>query len=212
VLQRLGPPYRFKNHANIMYPTPNALNSPLLAAPSSLASFLRYASWFLPSPIGRSTAGCWPFQAPVPLTTTRSISARSMWRSTCTSFASVSPPVTFGFSAFPLRRSSPTSSPRGCRRVFSPSFAPVSTSVQDRVERLRGGGVLECCLRLSSGLPSSTATMSARSTSPPIPCSISARSTCRSTCTLSASVSPPVMFGFLASPPRCSSLTSSPIR
>jgi hypothetical protein len=139
-----------------MYPTPNALNSPLLAAPSSLASFLRCASWFLPSPIGRSTAGCWPFQALVPLTTTRNISARSTWRSTCTSFASVSPPVTFGFSAFPLRRSSPTSSPRGCRRVFSPSFAPVSTSVHDRVERLPGGGVLECCLRLSSGLPSST--------------------------------------------------------
>jgi hypothetical protein len=51
---------------------------------------------------------------------------------------------------------------------------------------------------------SSTATTSARSTTPPIPCSISARSTWRSTCTLSASGSPPVMFGFSVSPPRCS--------
>jgi hypothetical protein len=39
--------------------------------------------------------------------------------------------------------------------------------------------------------PSSTATMSMRSISPPIPCSISARSTWRSTCTLSARVSLP---------------------
>jgi hypothetical protein len=54
------------------------------------------------------------------------------------------------------------------------------------------------------------ATTSARSTSPPIPCSISARSTWRLTCTSSASVSLPVTFGFSASPPRCNSLTSSP--
>jgi hypothetical protein len=60
-----------------------------------------------------------------------------------------------------------------------------------------------------SAPPSSTATTSVRSTSPPIPCSISARSTWRSTCTSSMSVSP-VTFGFSASPPRRSSLTSSP--
>jgi hypothetical protein len=62
----------------------------------------------------------------------------------------------------------------------------------------------------SSAPPSSTATTSERSTSPPIPCSISTRSTWRSTCTSSASVSLPVTFGFSASPPRCSLLTSSP--
>jgi hypothetical protein len=62
----------------------------------------------------------------------------------------------------------------------------------------------------SSAPPSSTATTSTRSTSPPTPCSISARSMWRSTCTSSASVSLPMTFGFSASPPRCSSPTSSP--
>jgi hypothetical protein len=62
----------------------------------------------------------------------------------------------------------------------------------------------------SSASPSSTASTSARSTSPPNPCSISARSMWRSTCTSSESVSPAVTFGFSASPPRCSSPTSSP--
>jgi hypothetical protein len=55
------------------------------------------------------------------------ISARRTWRSTCTLSASGSPPVTFGFSTSPQRCSSPTSSPRGCRRVSSPTFDPVST-------------------------------------------------------------------------------------
>jgi hypothetical protein len=61
-----------------------------------------------------------------------------------------------------------------------------------------------------SAQPPSTATTSARSTSPPTPCNISARSTWRSTCTSSASLSLLVTFGFSASPPRCSSPTSSP--
>jgi hypothetical protein len=62
----------------------------------------------------------------------------------------------------------------------------------------------------SSAPPLSTATTSALSTSPPIPCSISVRSTWRSTCTSSASVSPPVTFRFSVSPPHCSSPTFSP--
>jgi hypothetical protein len=56
----------------------------------------------------------------------------------------------------------------------------------------------------SSAPPSSTATTSVWSTSPPISCNISARSTWRSTCTSSASVSLPVTFGFSASSPRYS--------
>jgi hypothetical protein len=43
------------------------------------------------------------------------ISARSMWKSTRTSSASVSLPVTFRSSTSPLRCSSPTYSPRGYR-------------------------------------------------------------------------------------------------
>jgi hypothetical protein len=62
----------------------------------------------------------------------------------------------------------------------------------------------------SGAPPSSTTTTSAQSTSPPTSCSISARSTWRSIYTSSASVSPPVTFGFSASPPNCSSPTSSP--
>jgi hypothetical protein len=54
-----------------MNPTPNAPNSPLLATPSSLAGLLRCAPWPLPSPIGSSIAGGWPFKALVPLTTAR---------------------------------------------------------------------------------------------------------------------------------------------
>jgi hypothetical protein len=54
----------------------------------------------------------------------------------------------------------------------------------------------------------STATTSAQSTSP-IPCNISTRSTWRSTCTSSTSVSLPVTFGFSTAPPRYSLLTSS---
>jgi hypothetical protein len=65
-------------------------------------------------------------------------SARSTWRSTCTSYASVSPSVTFGFSASQPRCSSPTSSTRGYCRVLSLSFNPVSTSIHDRVETTRG--------------------------------------------------------------------------
>jgi hypothetical protein len=53
----------------------------------------------------------------------------------------------------------------------------------------------------SSAPLSSTAKMSARSTSPPIPCNISARNTWRLTFTSSSSVSPPVMFAFSASRP-----------
>jgi hypothetical protein len=51
----------------------------------------------------------------------------------------------------------------------------------------------------SSAPPSSTMTMSAQSTSPPILCSISARSTWRSTFTLSASVSSSAMSAFSTS-------------
>jgi hypothetical protein len=72
---------------------------------------------------------------------TCSISARSTWRSICTLSVSGSPPVTFGFLASPPSCSSPTSSPRGCRRVSSPTSDPVSTSVQDR-DCGGGGGVL----------------------------------------------------------------------
>ena len=55
---------------------------------------------------------------------------------------------------------------------------------------------------LFSAPPLSTATMLALSTSLTIPCSTSARSMWRSTCTSSASVWLLVMFGFSASPPR----------
>jgi hypothetical protein len=61
-----------------------------------------------------------------------------------------------------------------------------------------------------SAPPLSTMTTSAQFTSPPNMCSIITRSTSRSTCTSSVSVSLPVMFEFSASPPRCSSSTSSP--
>jgi hypothetical protein len=70
-----------------------------------------------------------PFSAPPSYTATTSalstssriscsISARIMWRLTCTSSASVSLQVTFGFSAPPPRCSLSTSSLRGCRRVY----------------------------------------------------------------------------------------------
>jgi hypothetical protein len=62
----------------------------------------------------------------------------------------------------------------------------------------------------SSAPPLSTATILARSTSPQIPYTISARSTWRSTFTLFGSASTPVMFGFSTSRPRYSSMTSSP--
>jgi hypothetical protein len=77
-------------------------------------------------------------------------------------------------------------SPPGCASYSTSSIAPFSVP------------------------PSSTATTSTPSTSPPIPCSISAKSMWRSNCTSSASVSLQVTFGFSASPPRCSSPTSSP--
>jgi hypothetical protein len=60
-----------------------------------------------------------------------------------------------------------------------------------------------------SAPPSSTATTSAPSTYP-IPCSIKAQSTWRSTYTSSTSMSLLVTFGFSAFPPHCSSPTSSP--
>jgi hypothetical protein len=76
-----------------------------------------------------STSSTPPFSTPPSSTATTSarstsppipcsISARSTWRSTCTSSASVSLSVTFGFSASPPRYSSPTSSPRGYHRVY----------------------------------------------------------------------------------------------
>jgi hypothetical protein len=61
---------------------------------------------------------------------------------------------------------------------------------------------------VSSVPPSSIATTSAQSTSPPISCSISARSTWRATYTLSTSVLLLVTFRFSVSPPCCSSPTS----
>jgi hypothetical protein len=73
------------------------------------------------------------------------ISARSTWRSTCTLSASVSLSATFGFSASPPHCSSPTSSLRGYRRVYSTSFNSASTSVHDRVETIE---VLEYPLRV----------------------------------------------------------------
>jgi hypothetical protein len=88
-------------------------------------------------------------------TSTRSISppipcitsARSTWRSTCTSSASVSLAVTFGFSASPPHCSSSTSSRRGYHRMYSSIFDPVSTSVHDRIETSEGGG----CVRAHLG-------------------------------------------------------------
>jgi hypothetical protein len=71
-----------------------------------------------------------------------SINAQNTWRSTCALSASGSPLVTFEFSTSSPRCSSPTSSPRGCHRVSSSTFDPVSTSVQDRVETAGGVGVL----------------------------------------------------------------------
>jgi hypothetical protein len=47
--------------------------------------------------------------------------------------------VTFLFLVSPPRRSSPTSSPMGCRQVSSMTFDSVSASVHDRVETARGG-------------------------------------------------------------------------
>jgi hypothetical protein len=73
------------------------------------------------------------------------ISAQSTWRSTCTSFVRLSLPVTFGLLSSPPRYSSPTSSPRGYRLVYSQIFNPVSTSVHDRVETT---GVLEYPFRI----------------------------------------------------------------
>jgi hypothetical protein len=67
-----------------------------------------------------------------------------------TSSASMSLPVTFGFSASPPRYSSPTSSPRGYRRVYSPIFNLVSTFVHDRVETARGVRVPVRVLGLAS--------------------------------------------------------------
>lgn len=61
----------------------------------------------------------------------------------------------------------------------------------------------------SSAPPSSIAKMSEWSIAPPIPCNISARSTCRSTFTLSTSLSLSAIFGFSASRPLCSLPISS---
>jgi hypothetical protein len=103
----------------------------------------------------------------------------------------------------------PTSSPR------PPSDSPSSLAPAERpctaswpTVWQRPPGYASCSTAHVSAPPSSNATTSARSTSPPILCSISARSTWRSTYTSSASVSLPVTFGFSASPPRCSSPTS----
>jgi hypothetical protein len=92
------------------------------------------------SPSSTATTSARSTSPPIPC----SISARSTWRSTRTSSVSISLPVTFGFLAYPPHCSSSTSSPRGCYRVFSSSFAPISTFVHDRFET--AGGV-ECYLR-----------------------------------------------------------------
>jgi hypothetical protein len=86
------------------------------------ASWMRQLLHEIHSPLQRATlVYCDNISAVMSSTsppTPCSISARNMWRSTCTSSASVSLQVTFGFSAFPPRCSSPTSSPRGYRRVY----------------------------------------------------------------------------------------------
>jgi hypothetical protein len=101
-----------------------------------------------------------------------------------------------------------------CSMKFDPWGSPYATPMLVVLARCDSSGPLYSLHSSStapfSAPPSSTATTSAPSTSPPIPCSISARSMWRSTCTLSASVSLQVTFGFSASPPRCSSPTSSP--
>jgi hypothetical protein len=60
-----------RTNLNTINPTPNAPNFPLLAAPYSLASFLRCAPWPLPSLIDCSNTDSWPFQALVFLTEAR---------------------------------------------------------------------------------------------------------------------------------------------
>jgi hypothetical protein len=108
----------------------------------------------------------------------------------------------------------PTSSPGlPCGSSSSPAPAPRSSialwpMVWQRPPRC--ASYYTSSTSLFSAQPSSLAAMSVRSTSPPTPCIISARSMWRSTCSSSASVSLPVTFGFSASPPRCNTTTSSP--
>jgi hypothetical protein len=135
----LGPPSTNLTSLALALRSSTALWPMVWPRPPGCASFSRRSttpSSMLPS--STATTSARSTSPPIPC----SISARSTWRSTCTSFASVSPPVMFGFSVSPPRYSSPTSSPRGCRRAFLPSFTPVSTSVQDRVETAGGVRVL----------------------------------------------------------------------
>jgi hypothetical protein len=103
-----------------------AAKRPLGCASSSTSSTAALSA----PPSSTATTSTRSTSPPIPC----SISARSTWSSTYTSFASVSLPVTFGFSASPRHCSSPTSSPRGYRRVYFQTFEPVSTFVLDRVE------------------------------------------------------------------------------
>jgi hypothetical protein len=102
----------------------------LQAAPATLGAPHPYNA----PPSSIATTSAWSTSPPILC----SISVRSTWKSTYTSSARVSLPVTFGFSASPPRYSSPTSSPRDYCRVYSP------TSIQSRhlyrIElRLQGG-------------------------------------------------------------------------
>jgi hypothetical protein len=117
------------------------------------------------------------------------------------------PPVTPCFWVPTLSPGPPSGSPSSLAPVLRPSTAPWPTAWQ-RPPSCDSSSTNSTVP--FSAPPSSTAATSAQSTSPPIPCNISARSTWRSTCTSSASVSSPVTFGFSASPPHCSSPTSSP--
>jgi hypothetical protein len=110
--------------------------------PTGCASFFRSSTTpFSTPPSSIATTSTQSTSPPIPC----SISARSTWRSTHTLSVSVSLSMTFGFSPSPSRCSSRTSSQRGYRRVYSPIFDLVSTSILDRVEF---AGVLEYSFRV----------------------------------------------------------------
>jgi hypothetical protein len=94
--------------------------------PLGCASFSRSSTTpFSAPPLSTVTTLARSTSPPIPC----NISARSTWRSTCTSFVSASLSVMFGFSASPPRYNLPIFSPKGYRRVYSLIFNSVSTFV-----------------------------------------------------------------------------------
>jgi hypothetical protein len=126
-----GPPSAILSSLTLVLRSSSALWPTVWPRPPSYASFSKSST--APSsgpPSSTVTTSARSTTPPIPC----SINARSTRRSTCNSFASVWPSVTFEFSASPPRCSSPSSSPRGYCPVFSPSFTSISTSVQYRVQ------------------------------------------------------------------------------